>query len=140
VLAVDSDVLLVVNERLATGRAHGSFLCPLGPPGTPDGYLRITPLSLLAQPPHYPVAAVLISPAGNTNGLTARELEVLGLLVEGWPNHRIAHALFVSERTVASHVDHIVAKLAVPSRTLAAVRALRYGLYVPQPLNRVPLR
>jgi DNA-binding CsgD family transcriptional regulator len=138
VLAVGSDVLLVVIERLATGRAHGSFLCPLGPPGAPDEHLRVTLLSFPPRPPQYLVAAVLISPAGNTNGLTARELEVLGLLVEGWPNHRIAPALFITERTVASHVEHIVAKLAVPSRTLAAVRALRYGLYVPQRLNRVP--
>lgn len=137
-LAVDSDVLVVVNERLATGRAHGSFLAPLGPPGTPDGHLRITLLSFPPRPPQYPVAAVLISPPGNTNGLTARELEVLGLLVEGWPNQRIAPALFITERTVAAHVEHIVAKLAVPSRTLAAVRALRYGLYVPQLLNRIP--
>jgi DNA-binding CsgD family transcriptional regulator len=140
ILAVGSALLLVVNERIAAGRAHGSFLCPLGPPGMPAEHVRITLLSFPPRPPQYLVAAVLISPAGNTNGLTARELEVLGLLVEGWPNQRIAPALFITERTVASHVEHIVAKLAVPSRTLAAVRALRNGLYVPPALNRVPPR
>ena len=78
---------------------------------------------------------MLISPAENTCGLTSRELQVLGLLVEGWANRRMAVALFVTERTVASHIEHILAKLAASSRTLAAVRALRQGLYVPRRLS-----
>jgi DNA-binding CsgD family transcriptional regulator len=45
----------------------------------------------------------MVSPPGDTSGLTPRELEVLGLLIEGWPNYRMAVALFITERTVASH-------------------------------------
>jgi DNA-binding NarL/FixJ family response regulator len=65
------------------------------------------------------------------HGLTPRELEVLGLLVEGCSNHEIARALVVAPRTVAAHLEHVLVKLAAPTRTLAAVRAERDGLYVP---------
>jgi DNA-binding CsgD family transcriptional regulator len=83
------------------------------------------------------VAVVLLSPHGDMRGLTLRELEILGMLVEGWPNDRIAGALFVTRRTVNAHLEHIRAKLDAPTRTLAAVHALRFGLYVPRPLNGI---
>jgi hypothetical protein len=54
------------------------------------------------------------------------------LLIEGWSNVRIAHVLVVAQRTVAAHVEQILVKLSAPSRTLAAVRAERAGLYVPR--------
>ena len=56
---------------------------------------------------------------------------MLGLLIDGCSNQQIAHALVVAPRTVAAHLEHILAKLDAPSRTLAAVRAERDGLYVP---------
>jgi DNA-binding NarL/FixJ family response regulator len=56
---------------------------------------------------------------------------VLGLLVEGCSNQQIARALTVAPRTVAAHLEHVLAKLATPTRTLAAVHAARDGLYVP---------
>jgi DNA-binding NarL/FixJ family response regulator len=74
---------------------------------------------------------VLLSPAGPLRGLTPRELEVLGLIVEGRSNQEIAARLVVAPRTVAAHLEHILAKLDAPSRTLAAVRAERTGLFVP---------
>jgi DNA-binding CsgD family transcriptional regulator len=74
---------------------------------------------------------VLLSPPGDLGGLTARELEVLGLLVEGCSNWQISRALVITQRTAAAHLEHILAKLTAPSRTLAAVRAERAGLYVP---------
>jgi DNA-binding CsgD family transcriptional regulator len=46
-------------------------------------------------------------------------------------SHEIAQALVVAPRTVAAHLEHILAKLDAPTRTLAAVRAERDGLYVP---------
>jgi DNA-binding CsgD family transcriptional regulator len=138
-LSDGSDVLLVVNERIASGRAYATFLCPMGEIDAPHDRVKITLLSVPPRPPQFLTAAVLMSPSGNTCGLTSRELQVLGLLVEGWANRRMAQSLFVTERTVASHVEHILAKLAAPSRTLAAVRALRQGLYVPRPLNGVTL-
>jgi DNA-binding NarL/FixJ family response regulator len=76
---------------------------------------------------------VLVSPPGDLRGLTPRELDVLGLLVEGTSNVAIARALVVAPRTVAAHLEHILVKLAAPSRTLAAVRAQQAGLFVPPP-------
>jgi DNA-binding NarL/FixJ family response regulator len=66
-------------------------------------------------------------PARGT-GLTPRELEILGLIVEGRANREIAEALFVSPRTVENHVTSILAKLGVPSRTAAVATARRLGL------------
>jgi non-specific serine/threonine protein kinase len=60
--------------------------------------------------------------------LTAREHEVLHLLVEGKSDREIAAALFVSRRTAASHVASILRKLGVPSRAAAAAYAVRHGL------------
>jgi DNA-binding NarL/FixJ family response regulator len=56
---------------------------------------------------------------------------VLGLLVTGASNQRIAEGLGITARTVELHVDHVRAKLAAPSRTTTAARALRLGLFVP---------
>jgi DNA-binding CsgD family transcriptional regulator len=61
-------------------------------------------------------------------GLTARELEVLRLVASGRTNREIAAALFVTQRTAATHITHILAKLGVESRTEAAAWAVRYGL------------
>jgi DNA-binding CsgD family transcriptional regulator len=113
---------------------HTSFLCPYRQRDTDDRQVKVTVLSCPPDLPKYLVALVLISPAVDVYGLTPRELEILGLLVEGWPNGRIAAALFVTSRTVATHVEHILAKLAVPSRSAAAVFALRLGLYIPRVL------
>jgi two-component system, NarL family, nitrate/nitrite response regulator NarL len=60
--------------------------------------------------------------------LTARELEVLRLLAEGLPNKTIAQRLRISEHTVKFHVNAILGKLGVSSRTEAVVRATRLGL------------
>ena len=70
--------------------------------------------------------------ADDLNGLTPRELEVLGLLVDGRSNREVARALVVAQRTVAAHIEHVLVKLATPTRTLAALRAERAGLYVPR--------
>jgi DNA-binding CsgD family transcriptional regulator len=61
-------------------------------------------------------------------GLTPRELMVLRLLVEGHSDPEIAEALFVSRRTVATHVVHIFRKLGVHSRAAASAHAVRLGL------------
>jgi DNA-binding NarL/FixJ family response regulator len=60
--------------------------------------------------------------------LTPRELEVLRLLAEGLPNKSIARRLGISEHTVKFHVNAILGKLGVASRTEAVVRATRLGL------------
>jgi two-component system nitrate/nitrite response regulator NarL len=60
--------------------------------------------------------------------LTPRELEVLRLMAEGLPNKTIALRLGISEHTVKFHVNAILGKLEVASRTEAVVRATRLGL------------
>jgi len=61
-------------------------------------------------------------------GLTYREVEVARLIAEGKTNRQIASELVLSERTVARHIDHILGKLGVSSRTAAAAVVLRAGL------------
>ena len=60
--------------------------------------------------------------------LTERETEVLRLLAQGQSNKEIAHALSIGEKTVKTHVSNILSKLSVPSRTQAALYAVRIGL------------
>jgi two-component system, NarL family, response regulator LiaR len=63
--------------------------------------------------------------------LTPREREVLILIGRGFANKRIALELGLAEKTVKTHVGHVLAKLGVSDRTQAAVLAVRAGL-VPQ--------
>jgi len=72
----------------------------------------------LADPPGAPPA----------ERLTPREREVLALLARGMSNKRIALELGVAEKTVKTHVGHVLAKLGVSDRTQAAVHALRTGV------------
>jgi DNA-binding NarL/FixJ family response regulator len=60
--------------------------------------------------------------------LTARERDVLQLVVLGQTNRQIAYTLGLSTSTVKSHLEHIIAKLEVSDRTQAAVRAIEQGL------------
>ena len=67
--------------------------------------------------------------------LTKRELQVLGLLVDGLSQKEIAAKLVISPKTVAAHIQHILGKLGVHSRTQAVAQAYRRGLLhgVPDP-------
>lgn len=68
------------------------------------------------------------SPSGLTNGLTARELQVLRLVATGKTNKTIAADLFVSSRTVDRHVSNIFTKLTLPSRAAATAYVYEHGL------------
>jgi two-component system, NarL family, response regulator LiaR len=59
------------------------------------------------------------------NELSKREIEVLQLLAEGISNAEIANRLFISDKTVKSHVSNILSKLHLADRTQAAVYAWR---------------
>jgi two-component system, NarL family, response regulator LiaR len=65
--------------------------------------------------------------------LTRREQEVLELIVGGRSNKRIALELGISEKTVKTHVGHLLAKLGVTDRTQAALLAVRDGLVGQRP-------
>jgi NarL family two-component system response regulator LiaR len=60
--------------------------------------------------------------------LTEREREVLRLIARGQSNKVIARELGVSEKTVKTHVSHILGKLGLTARTQAALFAVRHGL------------
>jgi HD-GYP domain-containing protein (c-di-GMP phosphodiesterase class II)/DNA-binding CsgD family transcriptional regulator len=60
--------------------------------------------------------------------LTPRELEVLRLLADGASNPDISKTLYISRRTAEHHVEHILAKLDVTSRTAAVAHALTHDL------------
>jgi NarL family two-component system response regulator LiaR len=63
--------------------------------------------------------------------LSEREMEVLRLIAQGLTNSEIAEKLVISERTVRTHVSHILEKLHMANRTQAALYALREGLANP---------
>lgn len=64
----------------------------------------------------------------NPEALTERETDVLRLLAQGKANKEIAALLHIGETTVKTHVSNILMKLGVPSRTQAALYAVRIGL------------
>jgi DNA-binding response OmpR family regulator len=64
-------------------------------------------------------------------GLTRREHEVLALLAEGLSQAEIARRLVISPNTVSTHVEHVLAKLGVHSRSQAVALAYRQGLLEP---------
>lgn len=60
--------------------------------------------------------------------LTARELEVLRLMMTGATNGGIAISLGISVQTLKNHVTHILLKLSAPCRLTAVIRALQLGI------------
>jgi DNA-binding NarL/FixJ family response regulator len=68
--------------------------------------------------------------ARRAGGLTPRELEILQLLAGGQSPEAIAGDLFISSKTVATHIEHIFMKLEVHSRVEAVAVAYRDGLVV----------
>ncbi len=130
-LAEGSPVLTVARSCIDDGQVFASFLWPRGGRHAPDGHVRVTVLASPREASAGLLGAVVLSPVTGLRGLTPRELEVLGLLVDGCSNQQIARALVVAPRTVAAHLEHILVKLDAPTRTLAAVRAAREGLFVP---------
>jgi len=74
-----------------------------------------------------PVAAALAAQLPRPE-LSARELEVLNLIVQGSSNKQIAFALSIAEHTVKNHVKSILSKLDVDDRTQAATAAIRRGI------------
>jgi DNA-binding NarL/FixJ family response regulator len=68
------------------------------------------------------------TPVGGVESLTERETDVLRLVARGQANKEIAVALGIGEKTVKTHVSSVLGKLAVQSRTQAALYAARAGL------------
>jgi non-specific serine/threonine protein kinase len=75
-----------------------------------------------------PTRETSVPPPSTAPGLTARQVEVLRLIVAGRSDREIAAALFIGHRTAQDHVSHILARLGVVNRTEAAAIAVRDGL------------
>ncbi|RIL68956.1 DNA-binding response regulator [Staphylococcus devriesei] len=73
-------------------------------------------MDTMSQKPHY------------NHKLSKRELDVLSEMVKGKTNKEIANALYVSEKTIKTHVSHIFNKLEVTDRTQAAIYAIENKL------------
>ena len=82
----------------------------------------------------FPVEAPALEPFApntvrqQTLGITARELEILGLIARGFSNREIATQLFVSENTVKTHCSRAFDKLGAARRTQAVQRGKELGL------------
>lgn len=126
----DSVVVGLAREGLLAGQVYRSFMWPSD--DGPTSHARVTVLAATEEPA-FVLGTLLVTPEVDCGGLTPRELEVLGHLVHGCSNQQIARRLGVTPRTVAAHMEHLLHKLDVPTRTLAAVRAEREGCYVPPP-------
>lgn len=68
-------------------------------------------------------------------GLTGREVEVLGLLVQGLSNREIAELLVLSPKTVGRHVESIYSKINVSTRVGATLFAVQHGLTAALPAS-----
>ncbi len=117
-------------ETLRAG-ADGYVLKDIAPDELAQAIRVVASGEVLVQPQ---LAGRLLSRFGKQGGrapyesLTARELEVLRLLVRGLRNKEIAARLFVSERTVNFHLANIYQKLNVSGRTEALSKAIEQGL------------
>ena len=100
---------------VAAVEAVGAGLAVLLPEGV-DNLLRESTAS------HRAVSPPLVE------ALTPREIEVLGMMVEGWGNKEISTRLGISEHTVKFHVASIMGKLNASSRTEAGTSGIRHGL------------
>jgi two-component system, NarL family, nitrate/nitrite response regulator NarL len=106
--------------------------------GGSDADLLVSTLNLVAQGLAViePVLARALFRANTSDmeapsePLTGREMEVLQLLAEGLPNKIIANKLNITDHTVKFHVNAIMGKLGVQSRTEAVVRATKLGLII----------
>jgi NarL family two-component system response regulator LiaR len=117
-----------IFAAMAAGAA-GYLLKDVDPAALADGIRDVH----AGRPALHPsVAARLMrrggGPARMLVDITAREHDVLRLVVEGLPNKQIAQRLGIGEKTVKTHVSRVLAKLGVADRTQAAVLAIREGL------------
>jgi two-component system, NarL family, nitrate/nitrite response regulator NarL len=93
--------------------------------------LRAVALGLIVLDETFAADALRGAPAVSQElpeSLTPRELEVLQLLAQGLPNKQIAQRLGISDHTAKFHVNAILGKLGVQSRSEAIVQAVRMGL------------
>jgi NarL family two-component system response regulator LiaR len=125
-----------VSDEQALGAVRAGAAGWLGkdvPPAELDSAIRTVARGGSVLDPA--IAGRLLSEVGTPSGggdgldqLTPREREVLALLGLGRTNRELAQELYVSEKTVKTHVSSILSKLHLSDRTQAALFAVRHGL------------
>jgi len=88
-------------------------------------------VQLVVTEPKAPAAAPASSPAmlpAEAEGLTRREVDVVRLLAQGLNNRQVAREMVVSQATVKTHLNHVLAKLALEDRGALIAWAWRFGL------------
>ncbi|WP_083887233.1 response regulator transcription factor [Nodosilinea nodulosa] len=110
-----------INQALATVAQEVTELVTPYHSGQPERAKYVEMVMIRAVDPEHRKSIAIAS-------LTARELEVLQLIVDGCNNSMIAKKLYITTGTVKSHVRNVLSKLCVSDRTQAAIRALRSGL------------
>jgi DNA-binding NarL/FixJ family response regulator len=115
----------VLTSALALVLAGGVYVPPAALRGAPP------PTAPAPTAPAPAVASLPIPPDAASLGLTDRQLEVLGLLMQGKNNKLICRALDLAEPTVKNHVSAILKALGVSSRTEAVLAVTRLGLTLP---------
>ncbi|MGW1749558.1 LuxR C-terminal-related transcriptional regulator [Streptomyces sp. NPDC002092] len=125
----DPDFALLVEVFVLSGGLRSRMLWPLG-----SGWCRVV-LHRCTVGPGAARNAVLVHEerAPLPYGLSPRELEVLTRAVRGRTDQAIAQALFLSPRTVHSHVEHLLRKTRCASRAEATALAVRDGVLRPTP-------
>ncbi|HWM13203.1 MAG TPA: response regulator transcription factor [Gaiellaceae bacterium] len=117
-------VLFVSGERVESMDRVAGFL--LGG----DDYL-VKPFALSELLARLDRAVRRVPGDGGSSPLTRRELDVLRLLAEGRRQPEIARELVISQKTVGTHIEHILGKLGVHSRAQAVALAYRNRLIAP---------
>ncbi len=111
-----------VRAYLADGMREGHFLWQVEDGG---GYRSVSFVTCGKN------VLVGVHDSQPTHPLTRRELQVITHVAQGLSNHSIARLLGCSERTVATHVEHMLSKLAFGSRVELAAFAIRQGVMLP---------
>jgi PAS domain S-box-containing protein len=113
----DGDTVLVRYEARAASTANvGLVVCVAHP-------RRVLPADLTPQE-----AAARTPRSRDNRKLTAREVEILELMADGFENDEISRQLYISKETVKTHVRRLLQKLGARSRTHAVSVGLRRGL------------
>jgi DNA-binding NarL/FixJ family response regulator len=106
---------------------HGYLCKPVEGPELADAVRTVHGGEVCLAPEVARRLAASDAPAAHGSRPTSRETEVLGLVVEGLGNRRIAARLSISERTVECHVTRLLAKFGADSRARLIRLALQQG-------------
>jgi two-component system NarL family response regulator len=90
--------------------------------------LLIAIRAVAAGQTYLPAAVAAVAAQSPRPDLSAREMQVLELIVQGLANKQIAYALDIAEHTVKNHVKNILSKLGAQDRTQAATAAIQRGI------------